>query len=132
MKNFKGTIPFDQFPDQKAALILTCMDPRSNPYDFWGIPFGAGVLRNAGGRVTDDALRSMQVLSAIMANGKNTLGVVAVVHHTNCGLVCFENKYIAEKLKERTSDRPELAAEIDKRDFGAFSECVFNKTVTRM
>ncbi|TKA66838.1 hypothetical protein B0A55_08818 [Friedmanniomyces simplex] len=117
-----NNIRFDQFPNAKAMIILTCMDPRSNPYEFWKVEFGPAIIRNAGGRATEDALRSMRVLSSIMANGENTLGAVAVVHHTDCGLhhgLNFGNEFIRKKLAERV---PELAGEVEKMDFGSFAD----------
>ncbi|KAK1808700.1 hypothetical protein LTR12_016927, partial [Friedmanniomyces endolithicus] len=115
-------IRFSEFPNSKAIMILTCMDPRSNPYEFWKLPFGPGIIRNAGGRATGDALRSMRVLSTIMANGHNTLGAVAVVHHTNCGLYHgpnFSDEFIKGKLAERV---PELAKEVEKMELGSFAD----------
>ncbi|KAK0947276.1 hypothetical protein LTR29_001231 [Friedmanniomyces endolithicus] len=113
---------FSEFPNSKAIMILTCMDPRSNPYEFWKLPFGPGILKNAGGRATEDALRSMRVLSTIMANGQNTLGAVAVVHHTDCGLYHgpnFSDEFIKGKLTERV---PELAKEVEKMELGSFTD----------
>ncbi|KAK1071781.1 hypothetical protein LTR12_008584 [Friedmanniomyces endolithicus] len=113
---------FSEFPNSKATMILTCMDPRSNPYEFWNLPFGPAITRNAGGRATEDALRSMRVLSTIMANGENTLGAVAVVHHTDCGLHHGPN-FSDEFIKGRLADRaPELAKEVEKMELGSFAD----------
>ena len=46
---------FAEFPNEKAVMVISCMDPRANPTDFWKLE-GPGVLRNAGGRVTEGTL----------------------------------------------------------------------------
>ena len=69
-------------PPARALAIVTCMDARIEPLRAFGLRIGdAHVLRNAGGRVTDDVLRSLAVSTSV-------LGVrwVAVVHHTDCGM----------------------------------------------
>ncbi|KAK5714039.1 hypothetical protein LTR15_010946 [Elasticomyces elasticus] len=119
-----ATTRFRDFPNEKAILILTCMDPRSNAYEFWNIGFGPGVLRNAGGRATEDALRSMRALSVFMANGKNTLGAVVVIHHKDCGLhhgPNFSDDFVRNKLAERV---PERADEAKKLWVGSFGDDV--------
>ncbi|KAK4556919.1 hypothetical protein LTR86_005900 [Recurvomyces mirabilis] len=120
VKSFPGSIKFSEFPKQDAVLILTCMDPRSNIIDTWNLPFGPAILRNAGGRATPDALRSMQVLASIMANGQSTLGAVAVIHHTDCGLVNFGNEFIHERMKKNAPEH--LHMQIDEMDHGGFTD----------
>ncbi|CAJ2511114.1 Uu.00g067390.m01.CDS01 [Anthostomella pinea] len=119
--NHKGNWKFSESLDQKAVMILSCMDPRADPASFWDLEQGPGIIRNAGGRAKD-ALRSIEVLSTIMSNGKNTVGAVAVVHHTDCGLLNFSDEFIKNKLKERTSDSPDLAGEIDAMEFGGWTD----------
>lgn len=59
----------------KAALIVSCMDPRSDPTHFWNLgEDGPPVVRNGGGRVTEDTLRSIRLLAGVMGYGKNTVG----------------------------------------------------------
>lgn len=102
------------------------MDPRANPSEFWNLSEkdGVGILRNAGGRVTEDVLRSVRVLAGVMGYGKNTVGVVAVVHHTDCGLKCFGNGEVAALLKVRSGLEGERAKEVDGMDFGSWKEYV--------
>ncbi|KAK3723488.1 hypothetical protein LTR37_001740 [Vermiconidia calcicola] len=57
-----------------------------------------------------------------MSNGKNTVGVVAVVHHSDCGLRNFSNKRVAEMLKVRADLDDERAKEVDGMEFGSWSE----------
>ena len=100
------------------------MDPRSNPNAFLGLEEqdGVAVIRNGGGRVGDDTLRSLRLLAGVMSNGKNTLGVVGVIHHTDCGLKNFSNEKIAELLKVRAELDGARAKEADRLDFGSWSQ----------
>ena len=99
------------------------MDPRADPRDFWDFgPYKPGILSNAGGRATEDVMRSIRTLSGIMADGDNTVGAVAVVHHTDCGLWNCSNARVAETLKEHSGLSGDRAAEVDKMDFGSWSE----------
>ncbi|KAK4540975.1 hypothetical protein LTR36_008483, partial [Oleoguttula mirabilis] len=121
-KEFKAPIHFSEFPNEKAIMIISCVDPRADPKEFWD--FGKqrpGVIRNAGGRARD-TLRSLRGLSTIMGYGKNTVGAVAVVHHTDCGMINFDDDFIRGKLKDRVSDSPELVSEVDKMEIGSFSD----------
>ncbi len=100
------------------------MDPRANPNEFWGFgESGPIIVRNAGGRAVD-ALRSLRVLAAVMSNGRNTLGAVAIVHHTDCGLCNFSNERIRELLKLRVGLEGEKAAEVDRMEFSSWNKCV--------
>jgi carbonic anhydrase len=111
-------------PDQKALVILTCMDPRTEVRDFWKTPFGPAIFRNAGGRATADVLRSLRILASVMAGGKNTLGAVAVIHHTDCGLINFDKEFLDGKLKDRVGNDPKLVNEIEHMHHGDFKEYV--------
>jgi carbonic anhydrase len=69
-------------PPSRGLAVLTCMDARIVPLEVFGLRTGdAHILRNAGGRVTDDALRSLLVSTHVMG-----VRAVAVVHHTECGM----------------------------------------------
>jgi carbonic anhydrase len=61
-----------------------------------------------------------------MANGRNTLGAVAVIHHTDCGLINFDKKYLDQKLRERVGDNPELLNEIEHMNHYDFNEWVLH------
>ena len=103
-------------------MVVSCMDPRANPNEFFNFSEdGPAVLRCAGGRVTEDTLRSIRVLSGIMSNGRNTVGCVAVVHHSDCGLRNFSNERIGSLLKERAGLEGDRAAEVEKMDFASWS-----------
>ena len=82
-------------PPSRHLAVLTCMDARILPLAVFGLQNGdAHILRNAGGRVTDDALRSLLVSTHI-------LGVreIAVVHHTECGMVRFSDDQLREAVE---------------------------------
>lgn len=83
----------------RSLAVVTCMDARIDPLAAFGLELGdAHVLRNAGGRVTTDVLRSLAVSTHLMQ-----VSVVAVVQHTRCGMVGATD----EELRRRTG------AEID-------------------
>ena len=82
----------------RALAVVTCMDARLDPAKFLGLADGdAHVIRNAGGLVTDDVLRSL----IISYWGLGTREVV-VVAHENCGLLTFSNREIHERLEQET------------------------------
>ena len=93
-----------QVRPRRALAVLTCMDSRYTAQGVLGLALGdAHVIRNAGGRVTDDAIRSLVLSSAALG----TRGCV-VIHHTNCGLLGTTNEAIAERVEELTGARPEF------------------------
>ncbi|MGA8295098.1 MAG: carbonic anhydrase [Rhodoplanes sp.] len=81
-------------PPARAFLILTCMDARLDPAKFAGLAEGdAHVVRNAGGRASEDAIRSL-VISHKLLGTKEWF----VIHHTNCGMEYFKDDELAELL----------------------------------
>ncbi len=104
----KGDLPLS--PGKKVA-VLACMDARLNPYGLLGLREGdAHVIRNAGGVVSGDAIRSLAI-------SQNLLGTeeIVLIHHTGCGMLTFTDDEFAEKLETETGERPEWTAQ-------AFSE----------
>ena len=92
-KNFgtKGNLPM---PPARKTAILTCMDARLDPAGFAGIVEGdAHVIRNAGGRASDDAIRSL-VISHKLLGTKQWF----VIHHSDCGMETFNNEIIGKLL----------------------------------
>jgi carbonic anhydrase len=86
----------------ERLMILTCMDARIEPLAALGLRLGdAHVLRNAGGRVTEDVLRSVVLSQQLL--GTTT---IAVIHHTHCGLAGLSNKGFRDEVerRERTQD----------------------------
>jgi carbonic anhydrase len=111
----KGDLPL---PPGKKVAVLDCMDARLNPYGVLGLEEGdAHVIRNAGGVVDDDAIRSLAI-------SQNLLGTeeIVLVHHSDCGMLTFTDEEFAQKLEDETGERPEWSAhafpdlEADVRD----------------
>ncbi len=89
----KGSL---QIPPARQFAILTCMDARLDPAKFAGLSEGdAHVIRNAGGRASDDAIRSL-VISHKLLGTKEWF----VIHHTDCGMQLFTNEIMHELLSE--------------------------------
>lgn len=87
-------------PVQKLA-VLTCMDARVDVSGLLGLrPGDAHVIRNAGGRATDDALRAIAVSQAVLGTRE-----VMVIHHTECALGRFNQAQIAERIAAATGHR---------------------------
>ncbi|MBL0277431.1 MAG: carbonic anhydrase [Anaeromyxobacter sp.] len=86
-------------PPARHFAILTCMDARLDPAKYGGLREGdAHVIRNAGGRVTDDAIRSLVISHKLLGTTE-----WLVVHHTNCGMETFTDQVMRELL-ERSLD----------------------------
>ena len=100
----KGDLPL---PPAKKVAVLACMDARLNPYGALGLEEGdAHVIRNAGGVVTDDEIRSLAI-------SQNLLGTeeIVLIHHTDCGMLTFTDDEFKQKLQEETGEKPEWAVE---------------------
>jgi carbonic anhydrase len=90
--NFTGG-PLASTPARKL-LVLTCMDARMDPQRSLGLRDGdAHVLRNAGGRVSDDAIRSIVISQQLLGTRH-----VVVIHHTRCGLLNVTNDELRQKI----------------------------------
>src|SRR5216684_2385521 len=105
----KGDLPM---PPARHVAVLTCMDARLHPARFLGLEEGdAHVIRNAGGRASEDAIRSLVISEQLL--GTNT---VVVIHHTDCGMLTFSNADLRTKLRQ------ELGANADNIDFLPFKD----------
>ncbi|MHC5770538.1 MAG: beta-class carbonic anhydrase [Nostoc sp.] len=81
-------------PPSRRFAILTCMDARLDPAKFAGLAEGdAHVIRNAGGRASDDAIRSLVISYKLLGTRE-----WFVIHHTNCGMETFTNEIISNLL----------------------------------
>ena len=104
-----GDLPM---PPARSVAVLTCMDARLHPEKFLGLDLGdAHVIRNAGGRASEDAIRSLVISEQLL--GTNT---VVVIHHTDCGMLTFSNDDLRTKVKQ------ELQADADHIDFLPFKD----------
>jgi carbonic anhydrase len=85
-----------ELPPSRKFAILTCMDARLDPAKFAGLQEGdAHVIRNAGGRASDDAIRSLVISHKLL--GTNHW---FVIHHTNCGMELFTNDIMSDLLEK--------------------------------
>jgi len=83
-------------PPARKFAILTCMDARLDPAKYAGLAEGdAHVIRNAGGRATDDAIRSLVISHKLLGTGE-----WFVVHHTNCGMETFTDDVMGDLLED--------------------------------
>src|SRR5215470_3799796 len=83
-------------PPARHFAILTCMDARLDPAKFAGLAEGdAHVIRNAGGRASDDAIRSLVISYKLLGTRE-----WFVIHHTNCGMELFTNEIMGDLLAE--------------------------------
>jgi carbonic anhydrase len=90
----------------KRVAVLACMDTRLIPSRILGLNEGeAHILRNAGGVVTDDAIRSLSL-------SQNLLGTeeIILLHHTECGMLGFTDEEYADRMEAETGERPEWSA----------------------
>ena len=100
----KGDLPL---PPAKKVAVLACMDARLNPYGVLGLSEGdAHVIRNAGGVVTEDAIRSLAISQNLLGTAE-----IILIHHTDCGMLTFTDEDFAAKLEAETGERPEWSAQ---------------------
>ena len=88
-------------PPARHFAILTCMDARLDPAKYAGLAEGdAHVIRNAGGRASDDAIRSLVISYKLLGTRE-----WFVVHHTDCGMEFFTDEVDARPAREQPGDR---------------------------
>lgn len=110
----KGDLPM---PPARRLAILTCMDARLHPEKFLGLEEGdAHMIRNAGGRASDDAIRSLVISHKLLGTRE-----FVVIHHEDCGMLTFSNEQLRQKLQE---DMNADASGIDFLPFGNLDESV--------
>jgi carbonic anhydrase len=100
----KGDLPL---PPGKKVAVVACMDARLNPYGLLGLEEGdAHVIRNAGGVVTDDEIRSLAISQRLLATEE-----IILIHHTDCGMLTFTDDDFKKSVLDDTGIKPEWAAE---------------------
>src|ERR1044071_5567934 len=100
----KGDLPL---PPARGVAVLACMDARLNPYGLLGLSEGdAHVIRNAGGVVTDDEIRSLAISQRLLGTEE-----IILIHHTDCGMLTFTDDDFKRSIQEDTGIKPEWAAE---------------------
>ena len=99
-----GDLPM---PPAKRVAVVACMDARLNPYGLLGLQEGdAHVIRNAGGVITDDEIRSLAISQRLLGTRE-----VVLIHHTDCGMLTFSDDEFRRQVKQDTGIKPEWAAE---------------------
>jgi carbonic anhydrase len=95
----KGDLPM---PPGKKVAVVACMDARLDPARALGLEEGdAHVIRNAGGVITDDEIRSLAISQHLLGTQE-----IVLVHHTDCGMLTFTDEDLAARLEEETGHRP--------------------------
>ena len=99
----QGDLPM---PPGRKVAVLACMDARLNPYGILGLREGdAQVIRNAGGVVSDDVIRSLAISQNLLGSEE-----IILIHHTDCGMLTFTDDELAERLERETGQRPQWRA----------------------
>ncbi len=95
----KGDLPS---PPGRRLAVLACMDARLDPARALGLKEGdAHVIRNAGGAVSDDAIRSLAISQHLLGTDE-----IILIQHTDCGLSTFTDDEFADRLESETGERP--------------------------
>ena len=94
-------------PPARKVAIVACMDARLNPYGLLGLAEGdAHVIRNAGGAVTPDVIRSLAISQRLLGTEE-----VVLIHHTGCGMLTFRDDEFRDAIERDTGIRPDWPAE---------------------
>lgn len=108
--SFSGPLPL---PPSKHVAVLACMDARLNVYGALGLNEGeAHVIRNAGGVVTEDEIRSLAISQRLLGTKE-----IILIHHTDCGMLTFTDDEFKASIEADTGVRPPWAAEALKDEF---------------
>jgi len=103
-ERFQGPLPL---PPGKGVAVVACMDARLNVYAILGLSEGeAHVIRNAGGVVTDDEIRSLAISQRLLGTTE-----VILIHHTDCGMLTFTDDQFKRSIQEDTGIKPAWSAE---------------------
>src|ERR1700689_4223071 len=101
---FSGPLPL---PPARHVAVVACMDARLNIYGILGLAEGeAHVIRNAGGVVTDDEIRSLAISQRLLGTRE-----IILIHHTDCGMLTFTDDDFKASIQEETGIKPPWAAE---------------------
>jgi carbonic anhydrase len=94
-------------PPATHVAVVACMDARLNPYGCLGLSEGdAHIIRNAGGVVTDDAIRSLTISQRLLGTRE-----IILIHHTDCGMLTFNDDDVKAAIEKDTGLRPPFALE---------------------
>ena len=94
-------------PPARKLAVVACMDARLLPTKVLGLEEGdAHVIRNAGGVVTDDAIRSLSISQRLLGTEE-----IVLIHHTDCGMLTFTDDEFRRSIQDETGVKPSWAAE---------------------
>jgi carbonic anhydrase len=94
-------------PPARRIAIVACMDARLNPHALLGLEEGdAHVIRNAGGVITDDEIRSLAISQRLLGTEE-----IMLIHHTDCGMLTFTDDELRRQIQDETGVKPAWAAE---------------------
>ena len=94
-------------PPGKKVAVLACMDARLSPYGALGLKEGdAHVIRNAGGVVTDDEIRSLAISQRLLGTEE-----IILIHHTDCGMLTFTDDQFKRAIQDEVGIKPPWSAE---------------------
>ncbi|SCX07318.1 carbonic anhydrase [Candidatus Aquiluna sp. UB-MaderosW2red] len=103
-KTFQGPLPL---PPSKHVAVLACMDARLDVHGALGLnPGEAHVIRNAGGVVTEDEIRSLTISQRLLGTKE-----IILIHHTDCGMLTFTDDKFKNDIQKETGIKPAWAAE---------------------
>jgi carbonic anhydrase len=100
----KGSLPM---PPARQVAVVACMDARLNPFGLLGLTEGdAHVIRNAGGVISEDAVRSLAISQRLLGTRE-----IMLIHHTDCGMLTFKDDDVKDQIEADTGIRPSFALE---------------------
>jgi carbonic anhydrase len=100
----KGHLPL---PPAKGVAVVGCMDARLDLHDLLGLDEGdAHVIRNAGGAITEDAIRSLVISQRLLGTRE-----IILIHHTDCGMLTFADEALKRDIQTETGIRPPFSFE---------------------
>jgi carbonic anhydrase len=103
-ESFAGPLPV---PPSKHLAVVACMDARLNVYGILGLADGeAHVIRNAGGVITDDEIRSLAISQRLLGTTE-----IILIHHTDCGMLTFTDDAFKRSIQDETGIKPSWSAE---------------------
>jgi carbonic anhydrase len=103
-QTFTGPLPM---PPARQVAVVACMDARLNIYAILGLEDGqAHVIRNAGGVITDDEIRSLAISQRLLGTRE-----IILIHHTDCGMLTFSDDDFRRSIQDETGIKPPWAAE---------------------
>ena len=100
----KGDLPL---PPARGVAVVVCMDARLDVHKILGLEEGdAHVIRNAGGVITDDEIRSLTISQRLLGTGE-----IILIHHTDCGMLTFSDDELKAQIHEEVGMKPHFSME---------------------